>query len=61
MQVPVIPMAILGTERILPPDTALPRRRGRVEIHFGRPIQLQPEQNYAEATRQIEQAIGSLL
>jgi long-chain acyl-CoA synthetase len=61
MQVPVIPMAILGTERILPPDTALPRRRGRVEIHFGRPIQLQPEQNYAEATRQIEQAIGNLL
>jgi long-chain acyl-CoA synthetase len=61
MQVPVVPMAILGTERILPPDTALPRRRGRVEIHFGRPIQLQPEQNYAEATQQIEQAIGSLL
>jgi long-chain acyl-CoA synthetase len=61
MQVPVVPVAILGSERILPPDTALPRRRGQVEVRFGRPMSFKPEEEYAQATQKIEAAISELL
>jgi long-chain acyl-CoA synthetase len=60
MQAPVVPVAILGTERILPPDTILPRARGRVDIRFGAPIRV-PLDGYAMATRAIEDAIRFLL
>lgn len=61
MRVPVVPVAILGTEKILPPDTAIPRRRGKVVIRFGKPMSLKPEESYAEATRKIAAAISVLL
>ena len=61
MQVPVVPVIIDGTERILPPDMLMPRRRGRIDIRFGKPIALAPSVPYGEATRRIEQAMGELL
>jgi len=61
MQVPIVPMVIDGTERILPPDLLMPRRRGRVDIRFGKPITFAPSDQYGEATRRIEQAMGELL
>ncbi len=61
MQVPVVPMVILGSEKILPPDTGLPRRRGIVTIRFGQPIRLGPNESYAEGTGKIEAAISQLL
>ncbi len=61
MQAPVIPVAVLGTEKILPPDTALPRGRGRIDVRFGAPIRLTAECGYAAATRVIEDAIRALL
>jgi long-chain acyl-CoA synthetase len=61
MQVPVVPMVIDGTERILPPDMLMPRRRGRVDIRFGKPIAFAPSDPYGEATRRIEQAMSELL
>ncbi len=61
MQAPVVPVAILGTETILPPDTALPRGGGRVDIRFGRPIRLPPDRGYTAATQAIEDAMRALL
>jgi long-chain acyl-CoA synthetase len=61
MQVPVVPVAILGTEKIMPPDTALPHGRGRIDVRFGAPIRVTAERSYAAATRAIEDAIRFLL
>ena len=61
MQVPVVPVAILGTEKIMPPDTALPHGRGRIHVPFGAPIRVTAERSYAAATRAIEDAIRFLL
>jgi long-chain acyl-CoA synthetase len=61
MHAPVVPVAILGTEKILPPDTSLPRGRGRVEVRFGAPIRLMEDLGFAAATRAIGDAIRSLL
>ncbi|BBA35128.1 acyltransferase [Methylocaldum marinum] len=60
MGVPVIPLAILGTETILPPDTIVPQRRGEVTIRFGQPLHLTGEK-YADATLRIQSCIGRLL
>jgi long-chain acyl-CoA synthetase len=61
MQVPIVPVIILGTEKVLPPDYALPLGRGAVEIRFGRPIRVSGESGYIEATRQMETAFQTLL
>lgn len=39
---PVIPVAMKGTDRILPPGRAIPRA-GRIEIIIGEPLKLRPE------------------
>ncbi len=39
---PVIPVAMKGTDRILPPGRAIPRP-GRIEIVIGEPLKLPPE------------------
>jgi 1-acyl-sn-glycerol-3-phosphate acyltransferase len=39
---PVIPVAMKGTDRILPPGRAIPRP-GRIEIVIGEPLKLRPE------------------
>ncbi len=61
MQVPVVPIAILGSEKILPPDTGLRPRRGRVHIRFGAPIGPPRNQSYGDATRVIERALKGVI
>ncbi|MGH9649626.1 MAG: 1-acyl-sn-glycerol-3-phosphate acyltransferase, partial [Terriglobales bacterium] len=61
MQVPVVPIAILGSEKILPPDTGLRPRRGRVHIRFGAPIGPLRNQSYADATQAIKHALRRLI
>ena len=39
---PVIPVAILGTRRVLPPGRVVPRP-GRIEVRIGAPLQFPPE------------------
>jgi len=36
--VPVVPLAIVGTNRLQPPGKAVPGRKGHVTVHVGRPI-----------------------
>ncbi len=61
MAAPIIPMVILGTEIIVPPDALFPRRRGVVEVRFGPPLRFPPTQTHGEATRMIGQAIRRLI
>lgn len=61
MGVPIIPMAIEGTERIMPPDTLLPRRRAEVTIRFGAPVTVSRNDSPEQGTRRIHAAIEELL
>jgi 1-acyl-sn-glycerol-3-phosphate acyltransferase len=68
-QVPVVPVAILGTETALPPDSYRPRRvPGGLVVRFGRPIHpgdlppgLERKEQMELLTEQVEQAIRELL
>ena len=59
--VPILPVAIRGSHRMWPKGARLPRRRGRVEIQFGAPLQFSPDVPIAEATAQIEAAVLVML
>jgi 1-acyl-sn-glycerol-3-phosphate acyltransferase len=61
MQVPVIPVAVRGTERVLPPDTLVPRRSAPVTVTFGAPIHITRDTGYTQATQIIEGALRNLL
>ncbi|MGR8934692.1 MAG: AMP-binding protein [Gammaproteobacteria bacterium] len=61
MQVPIVPMALIGTAQILPPEKLLPRRRGEVVIRFGAPLTLAAFDNYNTATQRVEKAMRDLL
>ncbi len=61
MQVPVVPMVIVGTNKILPPGQLIPRKRGDIEVRFGKPIRFALNENYVDATRTIEEALLNLL
>jgi len=61
MGVPILPVAIAGTDRIMPPGTFVPRRRGSVTVRFGQPLQVAPEEPYEAATARIEAALRDLL
>ncbi|MGR9071671.1 MAG: AMP-binding protein [Gammaproteobacteria bacterium] len=61
MNAPIVPMGILGTEKILPPDKILPRNRDCVEIRFGKPLTFKTTDNYVKVAKQLEQAIRHLL
>jgi len=63
---PVLPVALVGTERIQPLGTRIPRVR-RVTVHFGAPLRFGPEYGEAGSARarrivtdEIMQAIGEL-
>ncbi|MGX2041901.1 AMP-binding protein [Methylocaldum sp. MU1018] len=60
MGVPVVPLAIRGTDAILPPDALLPRRRSAVTVRFGRPLRL-TGRGYADAAAHIESHLRRLL
>ena len=61
LDVPVVPVGILGAYRILPKGRRLPRRRGRVRVRFGAPLTFATGSQLPEATARIEAAIRSLL
>ena len=61
MQVPVVPMAIIGTKRILPPDAFWPRGRGVVSVCFGPPLRMDVTANHMEAAQAIEAALSAML
>ncbi len=58
LQVPVVPVRIRGTHRVLPRSAIIPRP-GPVTVHFGRPLCFAPT-SYWEITRQIEKAVAEL-
>lgn len=37
---PIVPVGIIGTDQVQPPDRRLPRLRGEVRVRFGAPIDL---------------------
>lgn len=61
MGVPVVPMAIEGTEKVMPPGKHLPRARGVVTVRFGPPVRFGAEHDYGAATAQIEERLRKLL
>ena len=59
LRVPVVPMYIEGSYRILPKGKTIPRP-ARVSIHIGRPVTFSKETSYMDATRAIEEAVKAL-
>lgn len=63
MGVPVVPVKITGTNKILPLHWRLPyprKFRGRVKLVFGKPIFFSKKSSYLKATKTIEKAIREL-
>jgi long-chain acyl-CoA synthetase len=58
--VPMVPVHIEGAHRILPKGTTLPRRRGRVRVRFGPPLEVDPKDTFEAATARIEAAVRGL-
>ncbi|SDY76452.1 AMP-binding protein [Nitrosomonas halophila] len=61
MQVPVIPVVVEDTEKVIPPDTVLPRAIAAVTVRFGKPMQINATDSYATTTARIEAAMQALL
>lgn len=57
--VPVVPIYIEGTEKVLPRGAALPRRTS-VRVVFGKPLVFLSDVDYAQAAEQIMQAVRAL-
>ncbi len=61
MGVPVVPVAIIGTERVLPPERIWPRARGHVTVRLGSPLSFADQTPHATARDRIETAMRRLL
>ena len=61
MGVPVVPVAIIGTERVLPPERIWPRARGHVTVRLGSPLSFADQTPHAAACDRIETAMRRLL
>lgn len=61
MQATVVPMAIVGVEKLVKPGQIIPRRRAPVTVRIGKPMRFSYTDNYAEATRKIERAMRELI
>ena len=57
--VPVVPVHIDGSDKVLPPKARLPKR-GRVTVSFGRPLSFSEEQPYEEIVTSIMKEIEDL-
>lgn len=57
--VPVIPVRIDGSEKVLPPKTRFPKR-GRVTVSFGKPLDYSSDLLYTEIVTSIMREIESL-
>ncbi|MEJ5297184.1 MAG: AMP-binding protein [Armatimonadota bacterium] len=63
LNAPVVPMAVKGTDRVIPPDADRPMlpRRSPVHVRFGHPVHFAPGTDYASAARRIRNEIAALL
>lgn len=60
MDVPVVPVKIIGAEQVVPIGKVVPRRRGEVTVRFGKPMHFRRSDSYIEATTDIEKAMREL-
>lgn len=60
---PVVPMAVKGTDRVIPPDADRPMlpRRSPVHVRFGHPVHFAPGTDYASAAQRIRSEIAALM
>src|SRR5450756_2460073 len=56
--IPVVPIKISGTDRVLPPGAGFPKR-GRVTVSFGKPLRFRYEEP-AEIVEKTRQAVERL-
>ena len=49
-----VPIAVYGTEAILPPDAHIPRKFGPVIVTYGKPISTEELKSRIQASSQIE-------
>jgi len=61
MGVPIVPVAIEGTEKVMPPGEILPRTRVDVTVRFGPPVRVGTEDHYDVGTARVEAALRALL
>ncbi len=57
--VPLVPVHIQGTFKVLSKGQTVPRR-GEVRVRFGKPLRFPPRTSYLDATRAIEEAVKAL-
>ncbi|MDP2653810.1 MAG: lysophospholipid acyltransferase family protein [Candidatus Omnitrophota bacterium] len=57
--VPVVPVFIRGTDKVLPPNVRFPRRHP-VEVFIGRPVTFPPQKDYEAVARQIMREVEAL-
>lgn len=60
MGVPVIPIKISGVQKIFPYDAMFPKTRGIVTVTFGKPLIFSRAEQYADATKKIEEALKKM-
>jgi long-chain acyl-CoA synthetase len=58
--VSILPVRLLGLERILPKGRTIPRRGGNVQVHIGKPLYFPTGTSHLEATRAIEKTVKSM-
>lgn len=59
--VPIIPVGIIGTREIQPPDAKLPKPFKRAEVHFGRPINVTRYADRADDRLVLRQIIDEVM
>ncbi|GAA4936244.1 lysophospholipid acyltransferase family protein [Actinoplanes utahensis] len=57
---PVVPVAMFGTERVLPPGSVIPRP-ARVRVVFGKPVQLAPIATDPDSARERRAATDAIM
>jgi len=59
LKVPVVPIRLIGLDRVLPKGRSIPRP-SRVEVRIGKPLSFTPGTSYIEATQAIQKAVKAL-
>lgn len=58
---PIVPVGILGTRQVQPPDTPMPKPFRPVEIRFGRPIQPAASDSVSDTRMRLRQITDELM
>lgn len=61
MGVPVVPMAIEGTEKVMPPGRIVPRAAAPVNVRFGGPLRAGETETHGQMLNRIEEDLRRLL